>query len=192
MKTLVKAMAFCLLVMLMIFLVAFFSVSGTTVDVTGYKGDGRIAKSGAGFIAKGYRIDFSPLQARNDTYFGEYTLNHMPKLDKDCAIYIKISEPYQSDRDKVRYTGDITLTAKDAKANIILNIKSNLSDWVMTSLDGVDTYLYFQDNGQFSGINFTHLKEQPIILRVAYKPSSKDFLSSKAPINVVLQAGGSK
>jgi len=167
------------------------SVSGITVDITGYKGDGTISKEGAGFLAKGYMIDFGALKINGNEYSGRYKVDSIPKLNRDADLCIKIGDKYDIGSDSNKYAGSIKLMATDSNGNTIFSIESNLSEWTMTSLNGDNSYLYYLGDNASTGFDYRKSYNHPIHVDVQYKPDDKSILERRIPIHLVLQAGGS-
>jgi hypothetical protein len=70
----IKAVVIIFALTILFYLALFLCVGGITVNITGYKGDGTISKEGAGFIAKGYSIDFDVLKVKGKEYYGKYKI----------------------------------------------------------------------------------------------------------------------
>jgi hypothetical protein len=179
---------YILIVVTLIFIIYciwFLCVNLITIDTSNYRGNGIITKVGSGFIAKGYEIEFDK-QILKNKFSLHYRLEGLPKISKNYIFYLKI--PNKSSTYKPNINGQYNIIVKNNEGGILLNIKSNLSDWKQTSISDKSIDLYYLKDGVSSSIDYKKVSSQIIYLDIEFIPKG---ISINDDIYLVLKAGGS-
>lgn len=175
---------------MMIYFIQILLVHTTSVDVSKYKGDGIIKKSGYGLIASGFEIEFDKFNINNQNTI-KYTLKNLPTLKKEYIFYMRVHKTFNKEIiDKMKNTTVVFRLFQDNKK--LVDINSKLSEWTATSLSGNKTidYFYF-DKKIISGLK-SLTPNREIIVEFSYAPGQKALLEDGGDVGLILKVGGSK
>ncbi|MCL2761478.1 MAG: hypothetical protein FWD70_07520 [Desulfuromonadales bacterium] len=174
MKTVLKSTIRILLILIILisipYVFMFFAAGFGNVDISTYKGDGKIKAVGGGFLAKGVEIELSATGTNEEVF----SLSGLPSIGKDYLVSVHFPETFKN-------MTELTVKAIDKNNNVINEFKIRPESALITSDDG-GAKLYYSPEWYFR-----NSKEQPIDKLLISLPNN----GSLDGIKIVLRAGGS-
>lgn len=177
----------------MAYLLFYAAVAGVEVDVSKYSGDGEIRPIGAGFIAKGFEIEFESISTLQ-SFTKRYRLENLPQLDRSHVFYFRLYQnPNEYSLNPLEGVVSLEVVTEDGEE--LIKVAGTLSDsaWVSTSAphsQHADLYYFNQTLPQLvtSGIDYPDINNRALIATFSFTPkigAMHDYNGS-----LVLGAGG--
>jgi hypothetical protein len=184
----------CRCIIVNLFLLSIVFGCSDPIDISNYKGDGKIDHIGNKNFYPGFKIDLGEIDL-SKAFAKEFKLINTPEIDKLYTIGFIIEEKEQIERPPHFFNGRILLKAINGKDKILFSFSSSLKDWRETVTIDDNTkrsFLFFMN--QVHKSYFTLNEAKPIDMLsifISYNPPIESY-NERTTLKIQMRVGGSK